>query len=85
MPAVQTEPVMAVAVTTRSSEDSPQRESEMPMLRTKRLNAWFGRNRVEVAAVDARFSKQHIAFHDCSGNRLVHPVETAKHRRLAAA
>jgi phosphate transport system ATP-binding protein len=46
MPAVQTEPVMGFAVTTRSSEDSAQRESEMPMLRTKRLNAWFGRNRV---------------------------------------
>ena len=46
MPAVQTEPVMGFAVTTRSSEDSAQRESAMPMLRTKRLNAWFGRNRV---------------------------------------
>ena len=47
MPAVETEPVRAaVAVTTRSSEESAPRDAETPMLRTKRLNAWFGKNRV---------------------------------------
>ena len=47
MPAVETEPVRAaVAVTTRSHEESAHRDAEPPMLRTKRLNAWFGKNRV---------------------------------------
>jgi phosphate transport system ATP-binding protein len=47
MPAVETEPVRAaVAVTTRSNEASTARDAEMPILRAKRLNAWFGRNRV---------------------------------------
>lgn len=47
MPAVETEPVRATfAVPTRSAESEVSAEAGLPVLRTKRLNAWFGRNRV---------------------------------------
>ena len=47
MPVAETEPVRAaVAVTTRKEERTPPSEPAVPILSTRRLNAWFGKNRV---------------------------------------
>jgi phosphate transport system ATP-binding protein len=47
MLAAETDPVRAAfAVTTREEEPAAAAEPASPMLRTQRLNAWFGRNRV---------------------------------------
>ena len=47
MPVAETEPIRAaVAVTTRQEERTPSQEPAVPILSTRRLNAWFGKNRV---------------------------------------
>ena len=47
MPVAETEPIRAaVAVTTREEEGAPARAPSAPILSTRRLNAWFGKNRV---------------------------------------
>ena len=47
MPVAETEPIRAaVAVTTRQEGRTPSQEPAVPILSTRRLNAWFGKNRV---------------------------------------